>query len=520
MSQNHARVLAASTLQAPAESAIETVRPDARITGIASGTQVVVGLVVFALVWLGELSYISLTPPADDLEQLTWVRSLEWGYHKHPPLPTWLLWLPVKLLGPTSATAGLTGAAFTLGALFVFWRLLCELRGGRYAGLALLATLCITYYNGRLDYYNHNVVLLLISTTSAVLCWMAYTQRRLRWWVALGLMIGLGALTKYQIAVTVLSIAAFWTHQRAWRDHVHRLGALLATLIAILVFLPHLHWLQSHDFGPVTYAMNSSLGARLDAGKRVFDSAHWLVDQLLNRALPAWLLLIAAIISVQRPRYPRRSQDALPTITDARRSQAAKALLLAWGVLPLLFMALMGLAAGVDLQLQWGTAFLLFAVPAAMEIAPVGIWRLADRRTVLAAFVAIQALLLVVSHVTSPRGMVALRDHHWRNFDSAALAAQIAGPARLALGEPVRIVVGPGAVAGALALRMPEHPMVLIDGRFDQSPWVTPEAMRRCGALQIGSPTQVAGGQPVGPLFAGIVWRIVARAPGADACPD
>src|SRR5256885_10565865 len=24
----------------------------------------------------------------DNLEQLTWVHSLEWGYYKHPPLPT------------------------------------------------------------------------------------------------------------------------------------------------------------------------------------------------------------------------------------------------------------------------------------------------------------------------------------------------------------------------------------------------------------------------------------------------
>jgi len=27
----------------------------------------------------------------DHFEQFTWAHSVQWGYHKHPPLPTWLL---------------------------------------------------------------------------------------------------------------------------------------------------------------------------------------------------------------------------------------------------------------------------------------------------------------------------------------------------------------------------------------------------------------------------------------------
>jgi hypothetical protein len=46
-----------------------------------------------------------------------------------------------------------------------------RLRGPTHAGVALLAALCITYYNGRLHYYNHNILLLLLSSASAWLCW-------------------------------------------------------------------------------------------------------------------------------------------------------------------------------------------------------------------------------------------------------------------------------------------------------------------------------------------------------------
>ncbi|MEO7106865.1 MAG: glycosyltransferase family 39 protein, partial [Rhodoferax sp.] len=113
------------------------------------GPQTLVALLLlsFAAVWLTHLSYVSLSPPTDNIEQLTWVNSLEGGYYKQPPLPTWLFWLPVKLFGASVWTSYVAGAVCTLGAIALLWRLLCEVRGLRYATLALLAVLCITYYN-------------------------------------------------------------------------------------------------------------------------------------------------------------------------------------------------------------------------------------------------------------------------------------------------------------------------------------------------------------------------------------
>ena len=60
----------------------EAWKPGLRRTGI--------GMAVFALAWLWLSNRIVLAPPTDNIEQLIWVRSLEWGYYKHPPLPTWM----------------------------------------------------------------------------------------------------------------------------------------------------------------------------------------------------------------------------------------------------------------------------------------------------------------------------------------------------------------------------------------------------------------------------------------------
>lgn len=473
------------------------------------GLWVALGLLLFAAVWLTHLSSTSLSPPADNIEQLTWVHSLEWGYYKHPPLPTWLLWLPVQLFGARVWVSYATGAVVTLASMGLFWRLVSQLRGSWFATLALLAVLCISYYNGRLYYYNHNILLLLFSTASAALCWKAWTTGRLRWWAALGAVLGLGMLTKYQIGVTIVSVLVFWLTQCGWRDSRQRRGLLLAALIALLLFIPHLDWLRTHDFGPIQYAVETSLGAYLGPQERLLHISNWLADQLLSRALPAWLLLAAML-------YRVRAGAALPgplVVAAKRREQSAgRALLLSWGVAPLLLMALMGLAAGSNLQMQWGTPFLLFAVPAAMELASKRVaWSRIPLSRALKAFAVIQLSLLLLSHLTSAQGPERLRDKHWRNFDSKELARQLEAPARAALqGGPLCVISGPADLAGALALQLTDHPLVLIDGRYDRSPWVSTDLVRRCGMLQLQRHGPLPGGQPVGSMFPGVFWRVVA----------
>ena len=470
-----------------------------------AGAQVALGLLAYAVVWLAHLSSTALSPPTDNIEQLTWVHALEWGYYKHPPLPTWLIWLPTQLVGVNAWTSYALGATVTLASMGLLWRLLAQLRGPSHATLALLAVLCITYYNGRLYYYNHNIVLMFFATASAALCWQAHRSARLRWWAALGVALGLGLLAKYQIVLTMLSVLAFWLSQRAWRDARQRQGLLLASLIVLLMLVPHLQWLRAHDFGPIDYARESSLGAHLNAKARWADSSRWLLDQVLNRALPAWLLLAVAL-------YGRRRQVASqPPVASAAGPSASRSLLLCWGGIPLPFMLLLGLLTGADLQLQWGTPFMLFVVPAVMElVGSRAAWSQLPLRRALSVFIAIQVLLLAMSQLTSARGPEALRDRHWRSFDSKELARLVDAPARLELaGAPLCVVSGPANFAGTLALELRDHPQALIDGRLDRSPWLSADQLRRCGQLALRQGPPQPGDHAVGAAFPDLWWRTI-----------
>lgn len=133
----------------------------------------------------------------------------------------------------------------------------------------------------------------------------------------------------------------------------------------------------------------------------------------------------------------------------------------------------------------------------------------------MGAFLVIQALLLTLNYLSSPLGPDALRDKHWRNVDSQGIADALAGPARAALGGPVRVIVGPPAPAGAIALRLPERPLVLIVGRADRSPWISPGAAgrvrRRRTRRDLGTARRYRGG-------AGARRLVLARAAAHGPC--
>ena len=255
------------------------------------------------------------------------------------------------------------------------------------------------------------------------------------------------------------------------------------------------------------YAVNTSLGVHLDTGERLFNAANWLADQLLNRSLPALVLLGLCAYSVSRRKKQGR---AVTTLTAPLNKPGSRALIFSWAVVPLMFMPAVGIVFGSDLQLQWGTAFVLFAVPVSMELMPREVWQRVSMTFALKVFVALQAFLLLLSFVTSPLGLEVLKDDHWRTFKSKTFADEVAGPARARLGGAIRVVIGDGAIAGALALRLAERPLVLIDGHFRTSPWVPEDLVSRCGALEIiKAQQQPVNTTPVGVSFPGIYWRSI-----------
>lgn len=455
--------------------------PHAASVRLLRARWVLSGLALFCLAWTAYLHSFAPAAPVDNIEQLTWVRSLEWGYHKHPPLPTWLIWPAVQGLGLHAGTSYLMGALTKGLALAGFWWLMLRLRGPQYAAIALTAACCIVYYSRQLHLYNHNVVMLLTVVVAADCAWQAWRRRSLAWWGLLGVALGLGFLTKYQAVVTLCCVAVFVTLAGGWRDPLHRKGAALAVLVAAVIAAPHLWWLQAHPVNPLTYAMSSSLGAGVDWPTRASTVLAWVINHLFNRGLGALVLLLALAWWHRRP--PPGSQ---PDESGGQPADAARLLIFAFACVPVAFIVLTVMLLGAEARKHWGTPYLIWMVPAIMEEVGSVRWQRVPMRHVLGLFLLIQ-MAMVTSHkmFTVTRELDTARSGPGQPM-AMNWAADLARQARRELGGPILLVSGPESMASALSLELAERPLVLLNGDLAISPWVPAGAPGSCGGIEIG----------------------------------
>ena len=337
--------------------------------------------------WLLLPALIGEEPAHDNLEQLDWAQHPAFGYAKHPPLPTWVLWLFEQIfpagVNLTYALGGLTAAAM-LGCAWYVTRCLL---GGRLAWRATLLCTVVTYYTLRMNFYNHNSALLATTAASFAALVHALRRDRARDWVLLGLCWGAGMLSKYEMVVSIAcNLVGLALAERRWYRRLRALA--LAGATSLLIFAPHAWWLVVNDFPPVHYAARF-VGAALAPRDRLERLLAFNADQVL-RIAP--LLVLIGSLSWWARRTAVRVAPSLPPPTPL-----AAQLLMVHALGPLIVFSGLGLLAGVDLEMAWGTAY-LWTIPlwivSLRRYSP--IVALADR-TWLSAVATAQGVLVVGS---------------------------------------------------------------------------------------------------------------------------
>jgi 4-amino-4-deoxy-L-arabinose transferase-like glycosyltransferase len=331
-----------ATARAPAAARSRIEQPGARLAY----------LVGYCAIWLLLPIIAQVEPPSDNFEQLLWADHPALGYPTHPPLPTWVLWFFEQWL-----PAGL-GLTYLLGGVQVGVMLACAwflgraLLDERRAWFAVLLCTFVTYHTLRMHFYNHNTALLVATAAAYVALVRALRRDRAIDWILLGVCWGLGMLSKYQMVVGIAcNVAALALVEPSWRRRWRAVA--LAGGTAALMFAPHAIWLISNDFPSIHYAAKY-VAADLPLAARPERVLGFLSDQLM-RLIP--MLVLLALLR----RWARRSMAPPESIVAVRSRWApdvASRVLTVHAFGPLIIMAALGLFAGVNLEMHWGTAYL------------------------------------------------------------------------------------------------------------------------------------------------------------------
>ncbi|MEI6334567.1 MAG: glycosyltransferase family 39 protein [Methylococcaceae bacterium] len=440
------------------------------------------GLFAFFAVYLMSWTLLSglllLSSELDSIEQVVWSQSWQWGYYKHPPLPSALLHALNSLFGEPSV--GLTVFAAqgcSVLALFYVWLLAKEMLPKKQVIVAVLITSLIAYHNSRAFTFNHNTVSLPFTAAALYYFYCALRcPKSLSNWLWLGIACGLAMLTKYSAILIIAGFFVFVIWQRLWSDTRIIFGLLVSSIIFMLVISPHVLWLVENNWIPFTYIhdklaeSDSRLGILMGFVANVMVRLVFALPLLLG----VWFFIKKGTIKVA----------TIPE-ADLPESNHDLRFLLVVLLTPLILAMMVPLLSASPLNSNWVTAFFL---PSGILLTKCFYKQLDDKQLLkVVSWLAwiTQAIILIFFFVVALIYPNVVGSAARLNFPGEALANKVTEIWSAQQKEPLAIVISDSWTGGNVLLYARPEPTLFIDNNALEAPWVNAQDVAACGAFII-----------------------------------
>jgi len=486
---------------------------------------------IYLIAWTLLATLLPLAPELDNIEQVVWSQSWQWGYHKHPPLPSALLHtLNILFGGPSMGLTALAAQSCNVIGLIYVWLLAKQMLSGKMAITAVLITSLIAYHNFRAFAFNHNTVSLPFTAAALYYFYSALkNSARISNWLLLGIVCGLAMVTKYSIVLVLASFFIYSIWQRLWTDTRVLRGLLISSSVFVLVISLHVVWLAENSWLPFTYLHDKLTVSenRLSILTGFLGSQIIRLSFMLPMLFGVWYLSKKGTIKIMTTHMSRLPED-----------DHDLGFLLTVLFTPLILAMMMPVLTGGPLNSNWVSAFFL---PAGILITKYFFHRFdenqllkyASRLTWLTqAIILIFFFLVAVIYPTWVGSAARL------NFPSQALANKVTEIWHGQQKQPLTIVISDYWTGGNVLLHVRPEPTLLIDNIPEESPWVNAHDVAACGAfvlmLKTATPpeayavlfsqTTIKGefslnwGHPPRGKVLPYVWAIIPPIPGAPAC--
>jgi 4-amino-4-deoxy-L-arabinose transferase-like glycosyltransferase len=233
----------------------------------------------------------------DEAEMVFDARDLRLGYGIQPPLYTWLQWLVFQFSGVTHFGLSVLKNV-SMFALYVCVFQLARMLLGTLAGAAIASSLALLVplgWDAAID-RTHS---LLATALAAGTLWTYFVllrkPGRLRN-ALLGLLIGLGMLSKYNVAIFVLGLAAASLLVREHRKLIWTRDLWITVSVATLCLLPHAAWFIDQIDTATTETLNKMVAGDHRAGyaENVARGAKHFILSIASFITPLWFALAVA----------------------------------------------------------------------------------------------------------------------------------------------------------------------------------------------------------------------------------
>ncbi|SFS16893.1 Dolichyl-phosphate-mannose-protein mannosyltransferase [Dyella sp. OK004] len=237
----------------------------------------------------------------DEWQFLSDAQHLDWGFVPYPPLTAALEHLGLKMFGLSLVGLRLFSVLAQVLVVLASGLMARDLGGGRLAQIFTATAVALSplpmFEATEFQYSSFDLLWWVL------IAWCVIRLRRddePRWWVAIGILAGLGLQTKYSIAFELAGVLAGVLLTDA-RRYVTNGWFWAGGAIALLIFAPNFVWLIRHDF--ISYHFLQGIHARdVHQGR----AEGFLRDQFLMNAnlfaAPVWLAGLFAYFNNRRYR--------------------------------------------------------------------------------------------------------------------------------------------------------------------------------------------------------------------------
>ncbi|MGA2124676.1 MAG: glycosyltransferase family 39 protein [Xanthobacteraceae bacterium] len=402
-----------------------------------------------------------------------------------PPLANWLGELAFDLAGGRLTGVYLLSQGCVIVTFWAVFALGRSIVGTRHAVMAVLLMVGILSFSVPTPDFGPAVLAMPLAALALLHTWRAVAEGRRRYWLALGIDLGLLLLTIYAGLILVALIIGFIAATPRGRAAVGNVDAWAAGMIAVLIVFPHLIWLETS--GAAAWPDLGAIGHLLGFDGHLFGWVKLIALVLAAHGLMLVLVMVAGGVGKPAkdtaPAFERHAPDPLaPTFVHT--------FALAPAVTATLVAALLGqkIPAG-------GIGWIVVLSGLAAVLAAGNVIRLHRER-----FVGVVWLGLLLAPAVAVMAGATVLPLAGMDLEIAqpvsAMAQFFTESFRRRTGKPLQVVVGDVRLAGAVALASPDRPSLFAAASPGLTPWVSDADIRRKGAVLLWPATDSAGHPP------------------------
>jgi hypothetical protein len=438
---------------------------------------------VYCVLWflLPLLVQKNLRP--DSVEQFFIGKEWSVSTTKHPTLPAALLETAFFLTGNVPECTYLVSALAVFVMLWSIWQVSKVFLPPHLALLAVFAGCNYRCLNIGSTYFHNSVGILPFWTLTVLFFYHALKTGQYRYWILAGITTGCGLQCKYPMillaAVCFLFVLTFKETRKKYRTKL-----CLTTLIAFLIFFPHILWNFQHGFPTLDYLAKSGKTADMSIAGHLINPAAFLASQ--------FALLLPVLLSVYPVLHFKRKQELnAPAAHNKTGRQNWEHWFLAFIVIvPVLLQIAQCVYSGHKMRAGLGTHLWLFFVPCLLYYLPATSETFKLRRAFCnTAIIAVMTAAIFAGYwLVQPFVSKGTND---TLFPGRQLAEKVERIWHEKFDVPIPYATGEWLLAGNVALYGKDRPSVLAFGGNSYfgtkmrniTPWTEPKDVRENGGV-------------------------------------